>query len=64
LDGDKLRLGRMAGTMMACLSGMDEERHFLQSLGTVERYRISGDRLELLNGADAIVARFVAVALR
>lgn len=64
LDGDKLRLGRMAGTMMACPSGMEQERRFLQSLGAVERYRISGDRLELLNGAGAVVARFERVALR
>lgn len=64
LDGDKLRLSRIAGTMMACLEGMDQERLFLQSLGAVHRYRISGDQLELLDASGAVVARFVAVALR
>lgn len=64
LDGDRLRLSRMAGTMMACLEGMEQERLFLQSLGAVHRYRISGDQLELLDASGAVVARFVAVALR
>ena len=64
LDGDKLRLGRMAGTMMACPSGMDVEQRFLQSLEKVERWRIRGSHLEMLDGAGAVVARFEAVALR
>lgn len=64
LDGDKLRLSRMAGTIMACLEGMEQERLFLQSLVKVERYRISGDQLELLDTSGAVVARFLAMALR
>jgi heat shock protein HslJ len=32
LDGDKLRLRGMAGTMMACPAGMEQEQRFLQSL--------------------------------
>ena len=64
LDGDKLRLGRMAGTMMACPSGMDVEQRFLQSLEKVERWRIRGSHLEMLDGAGGVVARFEAVALR
>ena len=64
LDGDKLRLTRMAGTRMACPSGMDIEQGFLQSLEKVERWRIKGSHLEMLDGAGAVVARFEAVALR
>jgi copper homeostasis protein (lipoprotein) len=64
LDGDKLHLGRMAGTMMACLTGMEQEQRFLQSLAKVERYRISGSHLEMLDAAGAVIARFEAVALR
>ena len=64
VDGDKLRLGQMAGTMMACLSGMDLEQHFLKTLNKVERYRISGSHLEMLDAAGTVVARFEAVALR
>jgi copper homeostasis protein (lipoprotein) len=64
LDGDKLRLRRVAGTMMACPAGMEQEQRFLQSIEQVERYRISGSHLEMLDGAGAVIARFEAVALR
>jgi heat shock protein HslJ len=64
LDGDKLRLGRMGGTMMACPTGMEQEQRFLQSIEKVERYRISGSHLEMLDAAGAVIARFEAVALR
>ena len=30
LDGEKLKLGPMAGTMMACPAGMEQEQRFLQ----------------------------------
>jgi copper homeostasis protein (lipoprotein) len=64
LDGDKLRLRGMAGTMMACPAGMEQEQRFLQSLEKVERYRISGSHLEMLDATGAVIARFEAVALR
>jgi len=64
LDGDKLRLIRLAGTMMACPDGMEQERRFLRSLARVERYKVTGDQLELLDAAGAVLARFQAVALR
>ena len=64
LDGDRLRLGRMAGTRMACPTGMEQEQRFLQSIEKVERYRISGSHLEMLDAADAVIARFEAGAAR
>jgi copper homeostasis protein (lipoprotein) len=64
VDGDRLRLGRMAGSMMACPSGMEQEQRFLQALQKVERYRIRGSHLEMLDATDAVIARFEAVALR
>jgi heat shock protein HslJ len=64
LDGDKLRLRGMAGTMMACPTGMEQEQRFLQSIEKVERYRISGSHLEMLDATGAVIARFEAVALR
>ena len=64
LDGDKLHLGRMAGTMMACLTGMEQEQRFLRSIEKVERYRISGSHLEMLDAAGGVIARFEAGALR
>jgi heat shock protein HslJ len=54
----------MAGSMMACTSGMEQDQRLLQSLGKVERYRISGSHLELLDSAGTVTARFEAVALR
>jgi len=64
LDGDELRLRGVAGTMMACLAGMEQEQRFLQSIGKVECYRISGSHLEMLDAGGAVIARFEAVALR
>lgn len=64
LEGDRLRFRGMAGTMMACPDGMEQEQRFLQALEKVERYRISGSHLEMLAGTGAVVARFEAVALR
>ncbi|HWP11745.1 MAG TPA: META domain-containing protein, partial [Ramlibacter sp.] len=63
LDADKLRLGHMAGTKMACLDSMEQEHRFLQSIEKVERYRISGSHLEMLDAAGTVIARFEAVAL-
>jgi heat shock protein HslJ len=54
----------MAGTMMACERGMEQEQRFLQSLAKVARYRIEGRRLELLDAGGAVVARFEASAPR
>ena len=64
LDGDKLRLRGMAGTMMACPVGMELEQRFLQAIEKVERYRITGSHLEMLDATGAAIARFEAVALR
>ena len=61
LDGDRLRFGPLAGTKMACANGMEQERRFLRALSKVERYRIVGRRLELLDARGAVVARFETV---
>jgi copper homeostasis protein (lipoprotein) len=64
LDGEKLKLGPLAGTMMACPAGMEQEQRFLQALGKVERHGIRGSHLEMLDGAGAVIARFEAVVQR
>ena len=64
LDGEKLRLRGTAGTMMACPADMEQEQRLLQSLDKVERYRIRGSHLDMLDGAGEVIARFEAVALR
>jgi copper homeostasis protein (lipoprotein) len=65
LDGDKLHPSRMAGTMMACPTGMEQEQRFLQAIEKVERYRIRGSHLEMLDapGADR-TTRSSGVALK
>lgn len=62
-NGNNLRFKNMVGTMMAC-ENMTQESAFLQALQTVQRYRITGDQLELLNEAGAAVARLQAAAPR
>jgi heat shock protein HslJ len=42
LNGDPLKFGRMAGTMMMCSQGMDTEQAFLKSLGPVSKWKITG----------------------
>jgi len=64
LAGDRLTFGRAAGTMMACVDGMEQERAFLDTLGVVARWRVDGQRLELSDSRGEVVLRFEAVALR
>jgi len=64
LAADRITFGRIAGTMMACAAGMEQERDFLDTLGVVARWRIDGQRLELLDERADVVARFEAVVLR
>lgn len=58
--GESLRLGRLAGTMMACAEGMEAERAFLQALTRVRAWRVDEGRLELLDGEGKVLARFEA----
>jgi putative lipoprotein len=61
LNGDRISLGRVASTMMACVDGMKTEQAFLKALGRAIRWRISGQRLELLDAAGTPLASFEAV---
>jgi copper homeostasis protein (lipoprotein) len=63
LDGDQLRFGRMASNRVSCPDGMDQEKRFLEALEHVERYRIRGSHLELLDATGTVGARFEAAAL-
>ena len=60
LNGDRLTFGQMAGTMMACLEGMDTEKAFLDALRQVNKWKIAGQHLELFDAAGKLVARFEA----
>ena len=63
LDGDRLSFGQLASTRMACLDGMQTEQAFLATLEAVAGWRVQGQRLELLDAQEAVVARFAAVHL-
>jgi copper homeostasis protein (lipoprotein) len=63
LDGDRLRFDRMASTRMACIDGMEQEGRFFEALDHVERFRIQGSFLELMDADGTVNARFEAVAL-
>jgi copper homeostasis protein (lipoprotein) len=64
LDGEQLRLSKMAGTRMACPDGMAQERAFLDALTQVDRWQVRGSHLELSDAQRRVLARFEAVALR
>jgi heat shock protein HslJ len=60
IEGEKLTLSRMASTMMACESGMEQEQALHDALNRVARWRMSGGRLELLDIGGEAVATFEA----
>lgn len=60
LDGNKLALGQMASTMMACPHGMDQEQALHAALKKVTQWRVEGQTLHLLDAAGAPVATFEA----
>jgi heat shock protein HslJ len=60
LDGNRLSLGEVISTMMACEAGMETESAFLEALRRVNGWRIAGRQLQLLDTAGQVVARFEA----
>jgi putative lipoprotein len=54
VDGDRLSIGGMASTMMACPDGMEVERNFLAALATVTGHAREGGAV-LLTGEDGVV---------
>ena len=62
LDGGRLTFGQMAGTMMACPQGMEQEKAFHDALAQTARWRIVGERLELFDDAGNLAAQFEAAS--
>lgn len=56
--GDQLRFSPMAGTRMACAQGMEVEQAFLEAVGQVSRWKITGGKLQLLDSTGKVLARF------
>ena len=64
VNGTELHFGKLAGTMMACPSGMDTEKDFLATLPQVARWHIAGEHLEFYDASGIMLCRFEARALR
>jgi len=60
LEGDRLTFSRTAGTLMACLKGMDTEKAFLQALQQVKSWKITGQHLALFDTDGKRIASFEA----
>ncbi len=61
LSGNRLRIGTLTSTMMAC-DDLDQERAFFEALGRADNYTLGDDDSLSLNRARmAPLARFVAV---
>ena len=58
LTGSKLSFSAIAGTMMACAGDMSVERRFLEALGNVTGWKISGETLQLTNTQGMTIATF------
>ncbi len=63
-SGDRLTLGKLAMTFMACPEGMETERDFTAALEQVRSWKILGEHLELYEGSGAFLARFEARAMK
>jgi len=60
LSGDHLKFRQMAGTLMACSEGMETEKAFLQALGQVNTWKITGQKLKLFDATANLIACFEA----
>src|SRR6478609_1064675 len=59
LDGGQLSFSQLAGTMMACdRDSMDTEQRFHAMLQKVARWRVDGEKLDLLDDSGATLAQF------
>lgn len=58
LDGKRLKFKQMAGTMMACKEGMEQEAAFLKALESTASWEIRGKHLELFDADGVLLLRF------
>jgi heat shock protein HslJ len=58
LESDRIVFTNMVSTRMACMQGDDVERGFLNVLSAVARWRVSGERMELLDASGTVLAQF------
>ncbi len=63
LDGASIEFSGLGTTRMACPEGMAQAERFRSALEEVDRYRIVGRHLEMLDAAERLRLRFEATAL-
>lgn len=56
IDDNRISFGQVAGTMMACPQGMEQEQAFHQALISAVRWEITGETLQLFDADGASVA--------
>jgi putative lipoprotein len=61
-EADRIKVGPMAITAMACINGMETEQQFLKALDEMNRYDIRGDTMRLYKD-EIVVAHLEAVYL-
>jgi heat shock protein HslJ len=54
----------MAGTMMACKEGMEQEAAFLKALESTVSWEIRGEHLEFLDARGVMLLRFESRYMR
>jgi putative lipoprotein len=59
-DGHTLQFSGIASTRMACMHGMEMESSFLEALGKVRGWKITGSRLELADSSGKIILQLAA----
>lgn len=62
-DG-QLHFEPLASTRMACITGMEQEKRFLDALGNIVRYALSGESLSLYDRQNQLILRFESVYLK
>lgn len=60
VDGDHLKFSQMAGSMMACVQGMETEQGFLQALTRVNTWKVNDSGLELFDTSGKLLVQFEA----
>jgi uncharacterized lipoprotein YbaY/heat shock protein HslJ len=58
LKAEKITFSQMAGTMMACVNGMETERQIHEMMGRVAGWKIAGETLQLTDTNGQVLATF------
>jgi uncharacterized lipoprotein YbaY/heat shock protein HslJ len=63
-NGDAIRIGPLAATMMACIDGGDIEPSFFKALDQVRRWKLNGPQLLLLDESGGVLLTLTSSAPR